>query len=288
MVRDVKGFVLPRTRKGAAYRVDRTLPEIAATWQRYDCRATVRQKKVPDEESVRYKTYSANGEQINWDGHASPDTLPPIRALHPTEAQVLAVLWHRVYANGMVDTKLTNEELASAIGRSKRTVARALKRLTQLGFIGICHVKFGRGKATATWRMIRVHAAGFLVRWETWESPTWFLTDLRPDSQRGPVKERMSYNLRVGYSGRLPRGWGIKERGMAYDRATNEMVMTDPKIDPNLGPLFTALRRGWIPEQWYDDHQRLLDDHDYGEPYAVQVLGKRKMQKDLNDPQLVR
>lgn len=290
MVVGMKSFVLPHTRAGKAFRVDRSLPANDASWKKYSVRATARKaKRELDDDWVEYKVFDCDGEQINWEGHASPDMLPLVDQLHPTEAQVLAFLWHRVYANQMTDTKVSNEEIGAAIGRHPRTVARCMARLTKLGFIGVCHTVFGSGKEAKTLRMIRVHAAGFLMRWDTWESPTWFRTDIRPDVDRyKPSGERYTYNARVGLSGRLPSGWALRQAGMIHDRATGGQIWCEPKIDPFQGALFTGLKLGWIPNQWYNDHQAILDDHEYGEPYAIQVLGRRKMKKDLNDPQLVR
>ena len=269
--------------------MNRELPSGDARWQPYHFRGTVRCKKREEGERVQYKTFEGDGSQINWEGHASPDMLPTPDKLHPTMRRIYEVMLHRAYANMMVDIKISNEELVRIVGRSPRMVAYHLAELTRLGFIGICHVTFGVGKQRKTWRMIRMHAAGFLMQWETWESPTWFITDYRPDSQRAPGKPRDSYNARVALSGRLPPGWGLRSpEGRVYDRAKKEFVVVKAKIDVEFGPIFTGLRQGYITSEWYGDHQTLLDEHDYDDPVAKAILGRSLMSKDLNDPQLIR
>lgn len=280
----MKSFSLPRVRSGQSYRVDRSHAAVDVGWVQYECRGTVKRKPAEDDPQVDYKTFDVRGEKINWEGHTSPDKLPKLAALHPTHRRVLEVLMHRAFSQKMVDVKITNQDIATIVGRSPRMVAYVLKDLTAWGFIGICHVRTSK---TSTWRMIRVHNVGHLLRWVVFESPTWFKTDMRPDSQRVPGKQRQAYPIRVAVSGRVHPSWIIKKKTQAFDPLIGRSREIEPAMHPMFGPLWTAVREGYVSPGWYDEHEALLRDHSEGLQYAVQVVGRKRMQVDLNDPQLI-
>lgn len=275
---------LDHVRRGPAMRVDRSLIRTQRRWEPYSYVGTVRRKG--EGEDVSYRPAKGNGRQVNWEGHVSPDQLPSISALHPTHRQVLEVLMHRAFAQGMTDIKVTNHDIGSIVNRSVAQVERVIKDLINMGFIGSCIVRFSsgeRGKAMryATWRMIRVHYVGFMLRWQTHESATWFRTDFRPDTQRAKHETR-SYNMRVGMSNRVKFSWLLKNPSKNRDGST-----VAPTIDPMFGPQYTGMKMGYLRPDWCRDHDLIVGDQKDGVAYAVQVVGTRLMNKDLNDRQLV-